>query len=277
MGRAVHALHAHPKVLDDTWAIHLLAPETQVFVRDREGPEASSMKWGELNVAPLFALNIGSLRYAEDEVARCVREGFDQYLILGAGFDTFALRSGDYASRLRVYEVDHPDVQTLKRERIAQAKATPVAMPIFVPVDFEEMSLADGLRATTFDSNRPCVVSWMNTLQYLSVDAIEATLRELFVLTAPRSRLALNYACDVPLSEDQIAYFESLQGLVGGAGEPMRANIRPQAFEALLDATGFSTIEHVTEQDLHGRYFEGREDGLSPSMPARLVIAERRP
>jgi methyltransferase (TIGR00027 family) len=158
-----------------------------------------------LDVAPVFALNVGSLRYAEDEVERCVRDGVDQYVILGAGFDTFALRRGDLCDRLRVYEVDHPDVQALKRERIAQADATPDAMPTFVPVDFESTSLTDGLTATAFDPKRPSVFAWMNTIPYLTASATEATLREVVALTAPASRLVLNYSCDVPLTAEQLA------------------------------------------------------------------------
>ena len=146
MGRAAHALHADRPILDDTWAVWLLDPATQALVRD-PGYAAKPIEWDEFDVAPLFALNVGSLRYAEDEVERCVRDGVDQYVILGAGFDTFALRRGDLCDRLQVYEVDHPDVQALKRERIAAANAIPDSMPTFVPVDFESTSLTEGLEA----------------------------------------------------------------------------------------------------------------------------------
>ena len=234
------------------------------------------MEWGDFDTAPLFALNVGSLRYAEDEVERCARDGIDQYVILGAGFDTFALRRGDLCDRLRVYEVDHPDVQALKRERIERADATPDAMPTFVPVDFESTSLTDGLGATAFDPKRRSVFSWMNTIPYLSESATEATLREIVALTAPASRIVLNYSCNVPLTDDQLAYQQTLQGKVSQSGEPLQSRWKPEAFEALLDDVGFAIIEHATEQDLCARYFEGRADGLKPGVPARLVVAEPR-
>ncbi len=275
MGRAAHALHAEAPILDDKWAVLLLDPGTQELVRD-PAYSGGPIEGKDFDVTPLFALNVGSLRYAEDEVERCVRDGVEQYVILGAGFDTFALRRGDLGARLRVYEVDHPDVQALKRERIAQAKATPDSMPTFVPVDFESTSLSDGLAASAFDPKRRCVISWMNTIPYLSESATEATLRELHALTAPGSRISLNYSCDVPLSDEQIAYFHSLQGMVSNFGEPLRSRWKPEVFEALLDATGFTIIEHATEHDLYLRYFEGRADGLKPSVPARLIVAERR-
>ncbi len=275
MGRAAHALHAESPILDDTWAVVLLSPASQALVREPEYA-AKPIDWEGFDAAPLFALNVGNLRYAEDEVERCVRAGVEQYVILGAGFDTFALRRGDLCDRLRVYEVDHPDVQALKRERIERADATPDAMPTFVPVDFESTSLTDGLGATAFDPKRRSVFSWMNTIPYLSESATEATLREVVALTAPASRIVLNYSCNVPLTDDQLAYQQTLQGKVSQSGEPLQSRWKPEAFEALLDDVGFAIIEHATEQDLYTRYFKGRSDGLEPGVPARLILAETR-
>lgn len=275
LGRASHALHADPPILDDTWAVLLLGPESQARARDPEY-SANAIEREGFDPGPVFALNVGSLRYAEDEVERAVRDGVDQYVILGAGFDTFALRRGDLCDRLRVYEVDHPDVQALKRERIALADATPDVMPTFVPIDFETTSLGEGLEATTFDPKRRCVVSWMNTIPYLTESATEASLRELVARMAPASRLVLNYACDVPFTDEQLGYLKTLQGMVKQSGEPLRSRWKPEAFEALLDDVGFSIIEHLTEQDLSRRYFEGRADGLKPGVPARLITAAPR-
>jgi len=274
LGRAAHALHAESPILDDTWAIELLEPSLQELVRD-PAYEGNAMEWDGFDTSPLFALNVGSLRYAEDEVARCVAAGVDQYVILGAGFDTFALRRGAMADRLRVYEVDHPDVQRLKRERIERADATPEALPVFVPVDFESTSISDGLERSDFAPARRCVVSWMNTIPYLSAEATEATLRELSRLLCAGSRIVLNYGCDVPLTEDQARYLQGLQARVSQAGEPLRSGWTPEAFERLLGSAGFRVVEHANERDLHERYFEGRGDGLTPGVPARLVVAER--
>jgi methyltransferase (TIGR00027 family) len=276
MGRAAHALHAHSPILDDTWAIRLLAPETRSLVRD-PGFGVGGMRWGHFDTTPLFAINVGALRFAEDQVERGVRDGIDQYVILGAGFDTFALRRGDLVDRVRVYEVDHPDVQLLKRKRIEGSDDPPASLPTFVAMDFESDTLREGLAASSFDRTRRTVFSWMNTLPYLSESAVESTLREVAGLSAGGSRVVLNYACDVPLDEKQIAYFQALQARVSESGEPMQSRWTPEAFEALLDEADFSILEHWTEADLHERYFKGRADGLTPSMPTRLIVAEKRP
>jgi methyltransferase (TIGR00027 family) len=121
-----------------------------------------------------------------------VSAGVEQYVILGAGFDTFAMRQGELAGVLRIFEVDHPVVQALKRERLADAPPV-VLMPDFVSVDFEVERLSERLQMSAFDSSRRAVFSWMNTLPYLSVDAITATLRDIRSLTAPGSLLVTNY------------------------------------------------------------------------------------
>lgn len=274
MGRAAHSLHAEAPVLDDFWAIELISPAAQALVRDPSFG-AGGMLWDGFDTSPLFAVNVGSLRYAEDEVERCVGMGIDQYVILGAGFDSFALRREDFVGRLRVFEVDHPDVQALKRSRIAEAARKPAALPIFVPVDFESVRIREGLPQSGFDPRRRSVFSWMNTLPYLSAAAIEATLRDIAWLAAEGSRLVLNCACDVPLSESQASYLRSLRELLGRSDEPMHPPWRPADFEALLTRCGFSVRAHESERDLEARHFRDRSDGLAPTTPARLVVAER--
>ena len=274
LGRAAHVIHAESPILQDTWAVELLTPEAQSLVRDPDYPGAS-MIWDGFDTSPLFALNIGSLRYAEDEVERSIRDGIGQYVILGAGFDTYALRRSGLPSDFRVYEVDHPDVQALKRERIASAKATPASVPVFVPVDFESATLRAGVQASGFETERPCVLSWMNTIPYLTAEATEATLGELSDLMAPGSRLVLNYGCDVTLTADQARYLQELQSRVSQSGEPLRSGWKPEVFEETLGKFGFRVMDHATEEDLFQRYFTGRRDGLRPAVPARLIVAER--
>lgn len=272
MGRASHTLHAADPVLNDTWAIELLGEKSRAEARDpdheRRGREASGFDF-----RLILAVGIGSLRYAEDEVERAVDEGIQQYVILGAGFDTFALRRADMVGRLQVFEIDFPDVQALKRERIQRSEAVPAQLPTFVPVDFEAMSLTDELIAAGFDPKAPSVWSWMNTIPYLTNEATEASLAEIAKLMAPGSRITLNYSGDVPLSQAQIEYLGTLGDIVREGGEPMKSRWKPEAFESRLRERGLRVLDHSTEADLDERYFKGRSDGLYPAMPARLITA----
>jgi len=273
LGRATHTLHAENPVLHDTWAIELLGDASQAQAQDPEHEPREREKTG-FDFRLILATGIGSLRYAEDEVERAALAGVDQYVILGAGFDTFALRRQDMVGRLRVFEVDFPDVQALKRRRIDAAKREPAQRPVFVPVDFETMSTDAALAAAGFDAKRPSVWSWMNTTPYLTNEAIETTLESLRRAMAVGSRLTLNYQAEVPLTEPQIDYLKTLAGVTSSGGEPFRSRFAPDAFEAACAARGYRVVEHATEDDLNDRYFRGRSDGMFVAMPTRVVTLE---
>lgn len=272
MGRATHTLLDENPVLNDTWAALLLSAQSRAEAGDPEHQKRAREAAG-FDFRLILAVGIGSLRYAEDEVERAAAEGIDQYVVLGAGFDTFALRRHDLADQVRVFEVDFPDVQSLKRQRIEAADGTPAQFPTFVPVDFESMTLSEGLAAAGFDPSRPSIWSWMNTIPYLTNEATERTLAEIAQLMAPNSRIALNYQGEVPLTPAQIEYLSTLRGITSSGGEPMKSRWKPDAFEAMLAARGLRTLDHSTEADLDERYFRDRTDGFSPVMPARLITA----
>lgn len=275
LSRALHARFAEDPILDDDWAIELLPAALRERIEQAPGPAGLEPTPG-FDAAPVFALGVACLRYAEDAVERAVAEGIDQYVILGAGFDTFALRRGDLCESLAVYEIDHPDVQQHKRERIAAARRAPAAEARFVPVDFETMRLGEALARSDFDPTRPAIASWLNTLPYLTREATGATLHELAGLLAPGSRLVVNYGPDVPATPEQLAFLKRLAEVVASSGEPTRSRWTPDAFEALLEREGFAIREHGSESDLTQRYFANRRDGLRPGVPGRIVLAERR-
>lgn len=273
LGRATHTLHAENPVLKDTWAIELLGPASQAQARDpdaeRRGVEASG-----IDFRLILAVGVGSLRYAEDEVERCIEKGIDQYVVLGAGFDTFALRRHDLADRVRVFEIDFPDVQALKRERIEKAKPEPAQLPTFVPIDFESMTVSDVLPQAGFDPSKPSVWSWMNTIPYVSVDATEATLADIRKVMAPGSRLCLNYQGDVPMTPEQADLLGKVGLTTKQGGEPWISKWRPEAFEEVLAERRYGLVEHITEVELNTRYYTNRSDGMYAIGPSRLVTAE---
>lgn len=274
MGRAMHMQHSSAPILCDDWALRLLSPGGRETVLTSDS-EAAMWQMADFDASGMFAINVGSLRYAEEAVEAAVADGIDQYLVLGAGLDSFALRRADMAGRLTVFEVDHPDVQALKRERIAAADALPAALPTFIPVDFEQQSLGEAVAPSAFDSHRPAIVSWVNTLHYLTADATRATLAELAGLLAPGSRLVLNYPVEVPLTPAQTAYRDTFLAFLSLTDEPFQSRWTPGDFAAVLREHGFGLREHVTEEDLVERFFSGRDDGLRPGLPLRALIAER--
>ncbi len=273
MGRALHVRHSSNPVLNDSWAIHLLSQQYREQVLDMSLEDGMQLFEG-FDSTPVLAINIGCLRYAEDEVERCLASGMQQYLVLGAGLDSFALRRADLVGQCAVFEVDHPDVQALKRQRIEAADEQPAMMPTFIPVNFETDKLAEQIRASAFNTDRPAAVSWLNTIPYLTEEATTATLAELAGLLQAGSHLVLNYSADVEFTEAQLALATRLMEITGDLAEPFRSRWSPPDFEALLESTGFRMIEHATEVDLTERYFKDREDGMAPGIPLRVLTAE---
>jgi methyltransferase (TIGR00027 family) len=274
MSRAIHAKYAEDPILDDFWAIELLSPENRRRIEASTDASEVEVTPG-FDASPIFALGVAGLRVAEDEVERCVARGIDQYVVLGAGFDTFALRRSDLVDRIRIYEVDHPDVQALKRGRLAQATRDPASIPTFVPVDFEQTILSAEIRKSDFDESRPAVLSWLNTISYLTEAATVATLSDIHALLAPGSRVVLNYGCDVPLTPEQVSFLTRLMEVVSRTGEPTRSRWKPDDFIKMTTDIGFNVVTHATEQDLTARYFASRSDGLKPGVPGRILTLER--
>lgn len=274
LGRALHTRHAGQPVLADTWAVHLLSDDNRRKVEESSDERSMQMIEG-FDASGVFAVNVGCLRYAEDEVLRCVEAGIKQYVILGAGLDSFALRRGDLAGRLKVFEVDHPDVQAIKRGRIEASAEMPAMLPVFLPVDFEVESFDLQLVAHGLEVDAPTVVSWLNTVHYLTEEAVASALAALSGILAAGSRLIVNYSADVPFSQVQLDYVMRLLEVTSSAGEPFVSRFTPGAFEKLLQEHGFEVVEHATEEELFARYFTGREDGLRPAIPLRVVTARK--
>ena len=212
-------------------------------------------------------------RYAEDCLEEGVEQGLRQYVILGAGLDTFAFRQPPWASSLCVYEVDLPATQRWKCELLAAAGIPIPANLRFVPIDFEKTSLADALRAANFEFGSGTFCSWLGVTQYLTEKAIRGTLE--FVLTLPHhSEIVFSFI----LPPEAVPDVEA-QALLTAArkaaeiGEPWLSTFRPGELKALLRAMGFSGVVHLTPEEVHNRYFQSRRDGLKARHGEQLMRA----
>src|ERR1700678_242729 len=160
--RAAHQLLDHPKVLDDPLALRIIG-------RDAAEELQSNPKEDHTFSRAFRAFMAVRSRYAEDELARAVAQGVSQYVVLGAGLDTFAYRNSHPG--LRVFEVDHPATQAWKREQLEAAEIPLPSSLAFVPVDFERRSLEAGIKESGFDVNAPAFFSWLGVTPYLTHDA----------------------------------------------------------------------------------------------------------
>jgi methyltransferase (TIGR00027 family) len=251
--RAAHQLMEQPRILNDPIAVRLLGPG---YARDME--RASH------RVARDFrAFMAARSRYAEDRLADAVANGVAQYVILGAGLDTFAYRN-PFPS-LRVFEVDFPATQAWKRAMLAEAQIALPAGLTFVPLDFEHKTLAAGLADAGFEAGSPSFFGWLGVVPYLTLDAFRSTLGAIAKLPAG-SAVSFDYAV-VPetLSPVGRRAFDALAGRVAAAGEPFQLFFTPEQMKSELRRAGFQRVEQVDSEQLNELYFKDRADGLKLS------------
>jgi methyltransferase (TIGR00027 family) len=268
MLRAAHQLvDDEPRIVDDPIAVRLLDDATRESVAARPAELFSPAL-----MVPRAAVLLRS-RYTEDLLAAAVAEGVDQFVILGAGLDTFAFRQPAFARRLQIYEVDHPATQAWKRERLAAAQVATPANLRWAPIDFEQQTLAAGLRAVAFDASRPAFFSWLGVTQYLTLQAIDATLEVVAALSRP-STIVLSFMLpDDDLPGEEAAAARSVADEAAEKGEPWLTRIAPQDLSTRLSRLGFRSVTHLRPAEATARYFAGRCDGLRAPHVTQLMSA----
>ncbi|WP_329612182.1 class I SAM-dependent methyltransferase [Streptomyces brevispora] len=264
--RAMHVqIDAAPHVFEDEAGLRLAAPGEGWRSRPDMDPHGTS---------GFRAAVVARARFVEDLVVDQVGHGIDQYVVLGAGLDTFAQRRPESASRLRIFEIDQPATQAWKRRRLIELGYGIPDRLRLVPVDFE----AGGdwwhqLSAAGFDPGRPAVVVCTGVTVYLTRRATEATLRRLTGL-APGSTLAMTFMLPAELIDDaDRAALEETKPRAKASGTPFISFYTPQEMLALARTAGFEDARHVSGTVLATRYFADRTDGLRPSSGEDLLVA----
>ena len=221
---------------------------------------------------PVHTVIVVRIRYAEDRLWEAISAGVQQYVILGAGLDTFALRSRGRADRLQIYEVDHPASQEMKRRGLERVAGGVPSNLNLVPVDFETDRLDDALIAAGFDPEAPAFFSWLGVTCYLTEEAIGATFNQIAAVSALGSSLVVDYRYSQRLvPADGLALVDQMERFVERRGEPMRSAFSPEGFAALMERAGFAEMDHVSPEELMRRYLQGRND--IPDPPPNFAFA----
>lgn len=265
--RALHVLaDPPPHVFDDTVGLKLAAPEDGW----RERPDMSAF------TRPFRASILARARFIEDLVEEQAAHGVGQYVILGAGLDTFAQRRPELSSRMRVFEIDQPGPQAWKRQRLIDLGfGIPLHLKL-VPVDFEAGDdWWERLAAAGFDATKPAVVASAGVSMYLTRDAIMETLRRVAAL-APGSTFAMTFMLPIEmLGPDIRTGVERAAAGAKASGTPFLSFFTPSQMLALAREAGFRQARHVSAASLAKRYFANRTDGLRPpDNSEELLVAE---
>jgi len=258
--RALHLLiDPPPHVVEDDLALALAAPPEGWRTRGDMHPEGTR---------GFRASIIGRARFIEDLVRERARDGVEQYVLLGAGLDTFAQRAA--LPGLRVFEIDRPEPQAWKRERLA---ALGLPMPVLVPVDFEAgASWPAQLAAAGFAAAKPAVVASAGVSMYLTAEANFATLRDV-ARFAPGSTFVMTFLLPAELNEAaaRSGVEQARQG-ARASGTPFISFYAPAQIVDLAREAGFRTAQHVSAAEITARYFAGRADGLRPPFGAEEFL-----
>ena len=281
LARAAHLLFDEkPWIFEDTLAVAFSGIGDQSSLLsawsslEKELAERSSPAVAQLWLRSARAAVTARARYVEDEIQTAMERGVAQYVILGAGYDSFAYRRRELVSSLRVFEVDYPATQQQKQARLQDMNVTVPPNLTFVPVDFEQQEIMRALRNAGYRDNTPSFVSWLGVTWYLSQDAIFETLRQL-ASAARGSQVVFDYVLAGTLpDEDDRLVLTALESLAADRGEPGRTSFTPADLAARVKEQGFTSVSDLDSQAAIARYFADRADGLRHPGFIRMLHAQ---
>ena len=274
-GRAFHAEQAENPVFADTKVKELMTPEEYTAIgtyiadgisffapEQQDVLKSKAERLRYLVNTQIAPTPLARARYCEDSLDTAALTGTAQYVILGAGLDTFAFRRPDFLSKHAVFEVDHPKTQEDKQARIRAAGWEIPENLHFVPMDFTVDNLQSKLEAAGFDGSRKTFFSWLGVSYYLTEPQIRAMLGTLSEFAADGSTLLFDYA-DETLFTSEIRRVKNMIMMAAAAGEPMHTCLSEEALTRLLEAYDFRIYELLTDGDIQNRYFRDKTEALT--------------
>jgi methyltransferase (TIGR00027 family) len=268
--KAAHQLFDDPRVLHDPLAVRIIGPmgAKQLRLSRRQFMTRQSQE--------LRAFFVARARIAEDALNEAVARGVQQYVILGAGLDTFGYRSRARDGGLSVFEVDTPGMQGWKQKQLV---ATDIEVPDstrFVPLNVESATLLDVLRAAGFRPDQAAVFSCLGLIMYLSPVGVGKMLQQVAQCLGGGGEVVLDYALAAAhLNFLRRRSYRLMIADAAAVGEPWLTFFDPASIAGKLGELGYSQIEDIGPDEINGRLFRGRSDGLLAARHARVVTATR--
>lgn len=268
--RASHTLYAENPLFVDPYAIKLTSSGWRRILKSRKWhhflqPRAFSP------IGLLISQVIGRSRYAEDQLAAAAANGASQYVLVGAGLDSFALRQSQAMSALQIFEVDHPDTQASKKEQLALMGEIPKNVE-FVAINFEKESLYEALVRSSFQQDQISFFSWLGTTHYLQPETTLNTLRAIAKVAAAGSEVVFDYSIYYhKLTGAERMGSLALSRFTSLLSEPLIGQFEPAELHAALDEMGFDILEDLSGTAQNQRYFDDRSDDLTTTSATHLI------
>ncbi|NND66659.1 MAG: class I SAM-dependent methyltransferase [Halioglobus sp.] len=266
--RAVHGRLDAAPIIDDPWGDTLVPAAVLRVLLEKMAPErlaaATELADEELaQAADQFVRNFGPYgnvilrtRYTEEALAAAVARGVRQYVIIGAGFDSFMLRQPAWAQGLTIIEIDHPASQALKRRRLEECGIEVPANAHFTPADLGKTSVREALENSVFDPREPAFFAWLGVTMYLTRSENLGTLRSVAEVSAPGSEIAFSYMHQAVFDSAgaDVEGYDELETSVRSVGEPLVSGFNPDTLEEDLASVGLVLLEGCTDAELEQRY-----------------------
>jgi methyltransferase (TIGR00027 family) len=262
--RAAHTrLDRHP-LIEDPWGERLVPDSVRALFSDES-----------LIRSRAYANVITRTRYAEDALQAAVTKGVRQYVLIGAGFDSFALRRPAFAAQLQIFEIDFPATQRLKLQRIAECGISLPDSVHFVATDLSEESVAAALSRSSYRKDQLTFFSWLGVTMYLAREANLATLESIASCSPPGSELVFTYF-DARLFQRASESFQEMRDRVASIGEPFLSGFNPGSIADDLRRCGLALVEDLDGSDMAARYHRVGENSLGPSNFSHIALASVR-
>ncbi|MCL6232746.1 class I SAM-dependent methyltransferase [Acinetobacter amyesii] len=273
--RANHYLYANEPVFSDPYAFHLTSPIWRRLLSSRACIKALNSKIPNQTFGLLTAQVVARSRYAEDQLEKAVQQGIKQYVLIGAGLDSFVLRLAQKYSDIKIFEVDHPDTQALKIQSLQKLGHIPDHVE-FVSIDFEKENLAYALKRSSYNTEQPAFFSWLGTTHYLKPETTMSTLQTIAEFAASGSELVLDYS--IPYQDltgiERVGSF-AVSKFTNFLSEPIIGTFHSNELHRAVTKLGYIVLEDLSAHDITQRYFANRKDGLRHTQATHLLHLKR--
>ena len=275
--RALHYLYETQHIFTDPFAIKLTNKKWKLILSNRFFPQilkTTVMK-------PIYNAVGGQIlsrgRYAEDKLESSIKRGIKQYVILGAGMDTFALRYPNLLDKIKVFEIDHPATQKTKKEKLLKIIRTLPENLVFVPANFEKQTVSDALLNTSFDPKKPTFFSWMVTSYYLTEKSIFETLSSLINIATNNSEIVFDYYInDRLLTKEGLNEINATKAFVAKRGEVFLTSFDHQELIQKVNKIGYTLAELAPPDIIQKLYFLNRKDKLKAAQWCSMIHLKTR-
>jgi methyltransferase (TIGR00027 family) len=287
--RAAHARRDPSPLLDDPWGDRLVAEAERESISRRVLARMDPDARAAAERAPRSALDdflvanvaypgvVLRSRYTEDALQEEINKGIRQYVLIGAGFDSFALRRPAFSEALEIFEIDHPATQALKVQRIKECGISPPQSVHFVAADLASEGLTAALARSPFRSNEPAFFSWLGVTVYLTREANLATLRAVAASGAPGSKLVFTYVDQIEFAAGGPRSLHSPNAQAAAlAGEPYVSGFDPKEIPNDLAQVGLELVEDLDGPEMAERYRRAGANALQPPASMHIALARVR-